>query len=341
MPAKKILIIGPAWVGDMVMAQSLFKTIKQAHPDAIIDVLAPNWSSALLERMPEVNQALVLPFAHGELQLRKRWQIGARLRTENYQQAIILPNSWKSALIPFAARIPIRTGWMRELRYGLLNDIRYLNKEALPLMIQRFIALGLPKNAALPAQAQLPKPALQVNQLSINATLTKFNLTQTKPILALCPGAEFGPAKRWPSSHYAKIAAAKLKEGWAVWLFGSPKDQPVAAEIQQETQHACIDLTGKTNLGEAVDLLSLANLVVSNDSGLMHIAAALQRPLVVVYGSSSPRFTPPLNERVKIISLELPCSPCFQRECPLGHLNCLKQLSPDLVLQAIHDLIPA
>ena len=335
---KKILIIGPAWVGDMVMAQCLFKTIKQQHPDAIIDVIAPNWSRALLERMPEVNQALVLPFAHGELNLKKRWQIGMELRKQNYQQAIVLPNSWKSALIPFVAKIPIRTGWMRELRYGLLNDIRYLNKERLPLMIQRFIALGLSKNAELPLE--LPKPSLQVTPDSVNAVLEKFSLNQQKPILALCPGAEFGPAKRWPSQHYAEIARVKLNEGWAVWLFGSPKDQPVAAEIQQAVNNACVDLTGKTNLGEAVDLLSVANLVVSNDSGLMHIAAALERPLVVVYGSSSPRFTPPLNKQVKILSLGLSCSPCFQRECPLGHLKCLNDLSPGLVLQAIHDLMP-
>lgn len=343
MPTNKILVIGPAWVGDMVMAQTLFKIIKQKNPSAVINVLAPNWSRALLERMPEVNQALMLPFGHGELNLKKRWQLGVELRAQNYLQAIVLPNSWKSALIPFAARIPVRTGWMRELRYGLLNDIRYLDQEKLPLMIQRFIALGLPKNAELPVQ--LPKPSLQVKQASVITTLNKFNLSATnleaKKILALCPGAEFGPAKRWPSNHYAKIAQAKLNEGWQIWLFGSPKDQPVAIEIQQAVNNACIDLTGKTSLGEAVDLLSQASLVVSNDSGLMHIAAALERPLVVVYGSSSPRFTPPLNDKVKIISLELSCSPCFKRECPLGHLNCLNNLSPDLVLQAIHDLMPA
>ncbi len=350
MAAKKILVIGPAWVGDMVMAQTLFKILKQEQPEARIDVLAPSWSRALLERMPEVNSALTLPFAHGELNLKKRWQIGVELRQENYQQAIILPNSWKSALIPWVARIPIRTGWMRELRYGLLNDARYLNKEKLPLMIQRFIALAFPKNAVLPTQ--LPKPSLHVKNESIITTLTKFNLekkllngganftTSEQPILALCPGAEFGPAKRWPANHYATIAQAKLNEGWQVWLFGSPKDQFVAAEIQQHVHNACVDLTGKTTLGEAVDLLSVANLVLSNDSGLMHIAAALERPLVVVYGSSSPRFTPPLNERVKILSLALACSPCFKRECPLGHLKCLTELTPNLVLQAIHDLMP-
>jgi heptosyltransferase-2 len=339
MPAKKILIIAPAWVGDMVMAQCLFKTIKQQQPDAMIDVLAPTWGRALLERMPEINKSHLLPFAHGELKLKKRWQIGVELRQENYDQAIVLPNSWKSALVPFAARIPIRTGWMREMRYGLLNDIRYLNKENLPLMIQRFIALGLPKHRPLPQK--LPKPSLTVLSAAINNTRAKFNLTAvSRPILILCPGAEFGPAKRWPATHYAKIAQAKLNEGWLVCLLGSPKDQSVALAIQQAVNHACMDLTGQTSLGEAIDLLSLATLVVSNDSGLMHIAAALEKPLVVVYGSSSPRFTPPLNERVKIISLALPCSPCFQRECPLGHLKCLNDLSPDLVLQAIHDLMP-
>lgn len=330
----KILIIGPAWVGDMVMAQTLFKFIKQAEPNAIIDVLAPAWTRALLERMPEVRRALDLPIEHKKMQLKQRWQIGKQLRAEKYDQAIVLPNSWKSALIPFIAKIPKRTGWLGEMRYGLLNDIRYLNKKQLPLMVQRFIALALDKNVVVPNHFQ--KPALQVNEPE--KAVAKFNLHDRSPILALCPGAEFGPAKRWPAEYFAGVAKHKLTKGWQVWLFGSHKDQTVTAEIQNLAQHACIDLAGKTTLAEAIDLLSQANLVVSNDSGLMHIAAALKRSLVVVYGSSSPRFTPPLCDQVKILSIDLPCAPCFQRECPLGHLKCLRDLSPSLVLQAIAQL---
>lgn len=341
MQTEKILMIGPAWIGDMVMAQALFKLLKSDPADPQIDVLAPAWSQPLLARMPEVNTALALPLTHGQLALRQRWQMGRDLRSQQYHQAIVLPNSWKSALIPYAANIPLRTGWRGEWRYGLLNDIRHLDKIRLPLMVQRFLALGLAANTPISQNTEHKfRPSLQASPEGIAAALTKFNLASpTQPVLALCPGAEFGPAKRWPAEHYAQIAKQKLAEGWLVWLFGSAKDQPVAAEIQQATQNRCMDFTGRTLLGEAVDLLSLADLVVSNDSGLMHIAAALDRPLIVVYGSSSPAFTPPLSDKVRILSLELSCSPCFQRECPLTHFKCLKDLSPEQVTQAISDLV--
>ncbi len=334
---QKILIIGPAWVGDMVMAQTLFKLIKQRYPQVIIDVLAPAWSAPLLARMPEVSQFLVLPFKHGEFKFIERYQFAKKLKSSKYDQAIILPNSFKSAFIPFFANIPIRTSWRGEMRWGLLNDIRYLNKEKLPLMIERFMALGLNKNEII--TKPYPRPALVISEHERNHALSRHQLTiSQKPIMALCPGAEFGPAKRWPAEYYAEIANKKLAEGWDVWIFGSSKDRDEAEIIQKITQNVCKDLTGKTSLAEAIDLLSLANLVVSNDSGLMHIAAALNRPLIVLYGSSDPRFTPPLSDNVKILSLKLSCSPCFQRTCPLQHQKCLRDLSSAMVLQASSEL---
>ena len=158
------------------------------------------------------------------------------------------------------------------------------------------------------------------------------------PILALCPGAEYGPAKRWPAEYYASVANEKISEGWTVWIFGALKDQPIAKEIQTLTHQKALDFTGKTTLGEAIDLLSLAQVIVTNDSGLMHIGAALEKPLVVIYGSSTPNFTPPLTHIKQILSLNLPCSPCFERTCPLNHLKCLKDLHPEQVLNAIHSL---
>ncbi len=334
---NKILIVGPAWVGDMVMAQTLFKVLKQQHPQAMIDVLAPAWTRPLMERMPEINQALDSPFAHGALQLRQRYQLGKRLRTEKYDWAIVLPGSFKSALAPFWAKIPRRTGWLREQRYGILNDWRRLDKNKYPLMIERFIALALAKDAPLPVAPAFP--ALRVSPAAVEATLAKQGVSRpAKPLLVLCPGAEFGPAKRWPSQHYAAVAQEKLAQGWTVWLLGSKKDQPVTEEINALTQHRCIDFAGKTALTEAVDLLSLATVVVTNDSGLMHIAAALGRAIVVMYGSSSQKFTPPLTKRVRTLSLNLACSPCFKRECPLGHLKCLQELAPTSVMQAIDAL---
>lgn len=331
---KKILIIGPAWVGDMMMAQVLFKLLVQQDPSIKLDVLAPPHSGPLVTRMPEVNYFIPSSLKHGELDLRQRWTLAQKLRQNHYDQAIVLPNSWKSALIPWLARIPVRTGWRGEFRYGLLNDLRVLNKKTLPLMIQRFAALTFKKNSALPEE--LPWPELKIDQNSVAESLKKVGLSYpVQPVLALCPGAEFGEAKRWPPQYYAQVAMKKLEEGYAVWLFGSPKEQADAAQIMALTDQRCVDLTGKTQLTQAIDLLSLASCVVSNDSGLMHIAAALNKPLVAIYGSSSPAFTPPLGTEVQVVRLNLPCHPCFQRVCPLGHLKCLNDLKPEQILMAL------
>lgn len=337
---RRILIVGPSWVGDMVMAQALFMAIQERHPDAVIDVLAPAWSRPIIERMPEVRASIDMPIGHGELLWKERRELGKSLIGQ-YDQAIILPNSLKSALIPFFAKIPVRTGWLGEMRFGLLNDARKLNKDYYPLMVERFVALAQPKGSIL--ARPLHRPCLQVDSARIDTLLNEFQLHQQRPVLALCPGAEFGPSKRWPEEHYAAVAREKIIQGWQVWLLGSGKDEAVADSItsQLEPQMAehCVVLAGKTQLADAIDLLSLADAVVSNDSGLMHIAAALQRPLVVVYGSTSPDFTPPLADRVRIEALDVDCGPCFERECPEGHLKCLKFLLPAQVLSALSDVV--
>lgn len=332
-----ILIIGPAWVGDMVMAQTLFIMLKKRYPHASIDVLAPEWSRPLLERMPEVRQAISLPIGHGKLSLALRKKIALSLRAEQYSHAYILPNSFKSALIPWWAKIPHRIGWNRELRRVLLTDTRTLDKQRYPLMIERFMALALPAEQAL-AQPY-PRPHFQVNPENIVVVQKKFQLTLERPVLALCPGAEFGPAKRWPDAYYAEIAARWLKQGGQVWLFGSKNDKEVCNNIQVAAGAGCINLAGETSLGEAIDILSLVTVAVSNDSGLMHLLAALNKPIVAVYGSSSPKFTPPLGDKIAVVRLGLPCSPCFKRNCPLTHLNCLNQLMPDQVYQALEQLL--
>lgn len=319
----------------MVMAQSLFITLKQQQPDCLIDVLAPAWSLPLLERMPEVRQGIAMPLGHGQFALRERMRMGRQLQTQGYTQAIVLPNSWKSALIPFFARIPKRTGYLGELRWGLLNDARRLDKQRLTMTVQRFVALAGPQSAQFVPPYLPPKLAIDAEQQQ--QVLAKFAVSRDDKILALCPGAEYGPAKRWPVAHFAELARHKINQGWQVWLLGSGKDQAVAAQIKQQLPDTCRDFTGQTSLAEVVNLLSLADVVVSNDSGLMHVAAALDKSLIALYGSSDPGFTPPLHERAKILSLQLACSPCFKRECPLGHLNCLTQLSPAQVLAAFDD----
>ena len=331
--APKILVVGPSWVGDMVMAQSLFITLKNTRPDCQIEVLAPAWSLALLERMPEVDKAIAMPLLHGQFGFFDRIKLGKKLRSNHYDQAILLPNSWKSALIPFVATIPVRTGYMRECRWGLLNDVRWLDKNLLTMTVQRFVALGLPKTVALPPECPIPR--IVINEEQQNQVIEKFKLTGSEKILALCPGAEYGEAKRWPASYYAEVAKQKIAQGWQVWLFGSDKDKATAEQINQEVSGACVDFTGKTSLAEAVDLMSLVDVVVSNDSGLMHVAAALDKKIIALYGSSDPGFTPPLNNKAHVISLKLECSPCFKRECPLGHTRCLTDIKPEQVIDVI------
>ncbi|MDE2088515.1 MAG: lipopolysaccharide heptosyltransferase II [Gammaproteobacteria bacterium] len=335
--AQTTLVVGPSWVGDMVMAQSLFMQLKHAHPGIAIDVLAPAWSRPLLERMPEVREAIDMPFRHGELGLAARYRLGRRLRARRYDWAIVLPNSFKSALAPFWARITRRTGYLGELRWGLLNDVRRLDRARLPMTVQRFVALGLAPDAPVPAQC--PAPRLAVSNAQVTAALQRLGLSPpSKPLLALCPGAEYGPAKRWPVEYFAALAAAKIAQGWTTWVFGSDKDAALGETLCARVGAGCVNLAGRTRLAEAVDLLSLAHAVVSNDSGLMHIAAALDRPLVAVYGSSDPGFTPPLSARAKLVSLRVECSPCFKRECPYGHYKCLRDLSPERVLGALDEL---
>ncbi len=334
---EKILILGPAWVGDMVLAQSLFKTLKIYSPDCIIDVAAPAWTLPLLERMPEVSSIIALPFKHGELAFWQRIQFGKSLNDAGYNQAIILTNSFKSALLPWAAGIPKRTSFLGEMRYGLVNDIRPLDKIKLKKTVERFVFLGLNRNQNLPDT--LPNPQLISNKNNALEALKSLGLAEpNSKILGLCPGAEYGEAKRWPAEYYAEVANEGINSGWQVWLFGSDKDMPVTMKINQLTQNKCLDLGGKTKLGEAIDLMALCDTIVSNDSGLMHIAAALNIKLIAVFGSSDPEHTPPMSPNVVIEYLALDCSPCFKRECPLtddAHLRCLKDIKPEQVMQKI------
>lgn len=318
----------------MVMAQSLFKLLKAQHPQAEIDVLAPPWSKPLLSRMPEVDEIVLLPVGHGQLKLRTRWRLGRRLAVRHYDQAIILPRALKAALVPFAARARRRTGFLGEWRFGLLNDIRPLDRRALPRTVDRFITLGLPPGAPMPST--VPTPRLQAHSDGAEAVLTRLKVKPPRgPVLGMCPGAEYGPAKRWPAAYFAAVAREKLNAGWSVWLFGSKREAAITGEIQRLTGNRCLDLGGATSLAEAIDLMALTAAVVSNDSGLMHVAAALDRRLVAVYGSSDPRHTPPLGTKAEILYLGLACSPCFKRECPLVHLHCLKELPPERVLDAL------
>lgn len=337
--AGAALVIAPAWVGDLVMAQVLLRLLQQTRPGLDIDVLAPAATAPLLARMPEVRRAIALPVRHGELALRRRRQCADAVRAQGYAQAFVLPNSLKSALVPWLARIPLRTGWCGEWRYGLLNDLRRLDVAALPTMAQRFAALALAPGAPLPRQ--LPPPALRVDADAARALAAQFGLATDRPLLGLCPGAEFGGAKRWPADRYGELARLFVARGWQVLLFGAAGDSAVCRLVRQAAANhgRCVDLAGRTTLEQAVDLLSLCTAVVSNDSGLMHVAAALQRPLVAVYGATSPEFTPPLSARAAVLRPGIDCAPCGCRECPLGHHGCMLETTAGKVAATLDALL--
>lgn len=325
------LVVAPSWVGDAVLSQPLLARLKARDPAGAIDVLAPAWAFPVFRRMPEVRETIALPFGHGELKLGARRAFAKAL--PRYDRAIVLPGSLKSALVPWHAGIPERTGYRGEWRYGLLTDVRVLDVKAMPRLVERFAALAQPPGEAL--ERPVPAPRLRADPGSLAATLAKLSLGGEGPVLALCPGAEYGPAKRWPARHFAEVARLHAAKGWRVWLLGSGKDAGATAEIVALARAPVRDLAGRTSLDEAIDLLCAADRVVSNDSGLMHIAAAFDRPMAAVFGSSSPGYTPPLSPRARIVTLGLSCSPCFKRDCPLGHTNCLEQLEPARVMAAL------
>lgn len=330
----KILIIAPAWVGDMVMSQTLLKLLKKKHaPNVQIDVLVNDWAKDVAKRMPEVSEVFINPFKHGEFGLMKRYRLGRELAKKKYDQCFVLPNSWKSALIPFFAGIAKRTGFIGEMRYGLLNDTYHLDKVALPLMIDRFCALA--NNGIKPENIEFPQ--FVVDKAHREQLLDNLGLSLEHPVICFCPAAEYGPAKRWPTASFAALADQLLVQGFQVWIMGSVKDQSIGEEIIAQTQNKerLHNLCGRTTLVEVIDLLSCAINVISNDSGLMHIACAVGVPVCAVFGSSSPNFTPPLSSKAQIVKIDIECSPCFARTCKFGHYDCLRKITPEMLVEKI------
>jgi heptosyltransferase-2 len=319
----RILVVAPNWIGDALMAQPLLARLHGSSPGLEIDVLAPEWVAPVARRMPEVARVVVAPFRHGPLELRARWRLGRELRARRYDQAIVLPNTWKSALVPFFADIALRSGYVGESRYGLLNLL--YRRHAGDDMPAHYARLAAAPGAA--AAAPLPAPRLRASADDVEAAKRRFGIAGDYAVL--CPGAEYGPAKRWP--YFAELSG---KLGLPGVILGSAKDRDAAKGI------AGRDLTGQTSLDEAIDLIAGARYVIANDSGLMHVAAALGRPQVALFGSSSPRHTPPRSEAARVLWLAVECSPCYQRECPLGHFKCMRDMTVEMVREEIHNLAP-
>jgi heptosyltransferase-2 len=312
------------------MAQALLLLLKQRDPERDLDVLAPGWSLPIVSRMPQVRRGIAAQTGHDEIGLGKRWRISRELRHQGYDQAIILPRSLKAALIPWLAAIERRTGFRGESRYWLINDVRPFDRDVLDQTVKRFAALGLEPGEALP---EIPNPVLRVSAANQDALLDKLGIRSDRPIIAMMPGAEYGPAKCWPIEYFAELASLLVTDGFDIWILGSAGD--ACAGNQIAAQGAAINLCGKTSLADVIDLLGLTRQAVSNDSGLLHIAAAVGTHVHGIYGSSTPRFTPPLTGKRDMHYLDIECSPCFERRCPLQHLRCLKEISPATVHSAI------
>jgi len=341
MAGERILIVAPSWVGDSILSEPLVALLRDPYEDPIVDVLVAPWCAPVYARMRGIRRIVESPFAHGKLDLPARRRLARELRNEGYSHAFVLPNSWKSALVPFLARIPKRVGYKGEARWGLLTDARPLDKKAMPRLVDRFAALAVPRGGLVPMP---PSPVLVPDTRNRAEAMRALRLKTDRPVVILCPGAEYGPAKRWPPNQFSELAAYFLRDGLQVWIVGSPNDKMAADAVLNslgENVHRVRDLTARTDLGTAIDILSAASLVVSNDSGLMHAAAAVGVPLVALFGSSSPVYTPPLSPVAQIARIDIACSPCFKRECPLGHFKCMRELKPPIVYNLARTALPA
>lgn len=333
---SRILVVAPNWIGDTLMAQPLLARLRARRPQPRIEVLATTWVAPIVRRMPEVDAVIESPWGHGELELGARRRLGYDLRAIGYDEAIVLPNSWKSALVPFFARIPVRIGYTGETRYGLLNVLHRALKGEREAMTRYYARLA-EAPGKVPTEP-LPRPRLRLDPEAAARTARRFGFAAGRPNAAFCPGAEYGPAKRWPAESFAALARTLAARDVTVWLLGSANDGVVCDAVERAAAGAARSLAGRTGLNEAIELIASADLVVTNDSGLMHVAAALDRAQVALFGSSSPKHTPPLSSRARVLWLGLECSPCYARECPLAHLRCLRELSVERVLAEIGHL---
>ena len=338
--APRLLVISPNWIGDAVMAQPLLQLLRRQRPDAAIDVLAPGWVAPVWRAMEEVDTVIEAPFRHGALQLRGRWAFARQLRRRGYGAAYVLPNTLKFALIPWLAGIPKRVGYRGEMRYGLLNVVHRDERKPKRPMVSFYAALASAPAAIAPRPDALPRPALSASAAQQAHALERAGLDAARPLLVFAPGAEFGSAKRWPAAHFAALANMALARlpGMQVALLGSGKDRPVCDEIVALAP-AAHNLAGSTSLDQAIALIASSSAVVSNDSGLLHIASALNRAIVALYGPTDPAHAPPFSDVAESLWLHLECSPCRKRECPLGHHNCMRQMTPDMVWQPLQHML--
>lgn len=333
------LVIAPQWIGDAVMTEPLLRVLAQRGET--LSVAAMPWVAPIYRAMPQVTEVIELPFPRGGLHWAARRNLAQQWRSR-FERAYVGPNSWKSALLPWMAGIPVRVGYHGETRFGLLNQrIPNPEKDQRGAMVAHYLAL-----AQIEADSSV-QPKLDLSLDLLKTTLLNFDL-KLGAYAVFAPGAEYGPAKRWPAAYFAEMG---LRTGLPVVLLGSAKEaalcDDIAKRINQERPKNARNLAGKTDLSQAMALIASSQAMLSNDSGLMHVAAAMGVPQVAVFGSSSPLHTPPLSDKAVVLWLKneasyqpaLDCAPCFERSCPLGHLRCLNDLTPERVEQAWREVV--
>ena len=336
MPDTPALIVPYMWIGDFVRCHTVVRVLRQRAPTRPIDVLTTTMVAPLLDYMPGVRKGMIVDLPRKQLALSQHSALARRLRPEGYGQALIMPRTWKAALAPWLAGIPLRTGFVGEMRFGLINDLR-TGERKLPRMVERCAALALPKGEVLPAE--WPVPQIIVPPREVDDWRRRHGLTGNgRRIVALAPGA-VGPSKRWPPDYYAGLARALAADGKDVWVIGGPSEKAVAAEIAAADPAHIRDLTGD-DLRNAILALDGADLAVSNDSGLLHVAAAIGTPTIGIFGPTSPWHWAPLNPIAGVIetTTELACRPCHKPDCWLQHHKCMRDIPIERVLQAIAGL---
>ncbi|MFZ6798341.1 lipopolysaccharide heptosyltransferase II [Undibacterium sp. Di24W] len=335
---SRLLVIAPNWIGDAIMAQPLLRLLRAQHPNAQIDVLAPKWVAPVVQAMSEVDMVLESTIRHGSIKIRDYWKHAQEIRRKEYSAVYVLPNSIKYALLPWLAGIKKRIGYRGETRYGLINVMHHDSKISPRPMTDFYAALARAPQDPIPAT--LPKPRLSVSTLKNEQLFGKFGLATNLPIIVLAPGAEFGSAKRWPETYFADLARKILgfNRKAQIVILGGPNDRAVCQQIHEQVPNA-LNLAGNTTLEQAIGLISGASAIISNDSGLLHIASALNRPTLAIYGPTDPQHAPSHSDKKISISLNLSCAPCKQKECPLGHRECMTKISPDMVWQSLLPIL--
>jgi heptosyltransferase-2 len=318
------------WIGDFVRCHSVVKVLKARFPARPVDVLSTALCAPLADYMPELRQAIVVDLPRKRLAYDQHAALAQRLKREGYGTALIMPRTWKAALAPFLAGIPERVGWLGEMRFLLLNDVRYGERRR-PRMIDQCAALALPSDAEQPAD--WPLPELRVPSAEVAGWRERLGLTATGPAVALAPGA-VGPSKRWPALAYAEVARRLTVQGIAVWVLGGPDEKSLAKEIIADAGPLARDLTGN-DLRGAILALAAARVAVSNDSGLLHVAAALGTPAVGIFGPTSPWHWGPLNPIAAAVQapVRLDCQPCHKPTCRMQHHRCMRDISAEHVLE--------